>query len=140
MLRINQQSDAQAAKNYYGSPAEYYGAGEQEMIGEWFGAGADRLGLDGSTILQHQFARLCDNRHPLTGEQLTARTRKGRRVGYDFNFHVCKSLSIPHRLTPTYRTEPWPARQITLIKLRHLSMKITPENWVKGWAAGNLKA
>jgi len=78
MLRINQQSDAQAAKSYYGSPAEYYGADEQEMIGEWFGEGADRLGLGGGTILQHQFARLCDNRHPLTGEQLTARTRKGR--------------------------------------------------------------
>jgi conjugative relaxase-like TrwC/TraI family protein len=99
MLRINQQSDAQAAKSYYGSPAEYYGASEQEMIGEWFGQGADRLGLDGSAILQHQFDRLCDNRHPLTGEQLIARTRKGRRVGYDFNFHVCKSLSILYAIT-----------------------------------------
>jgi conjugative relaxase-like TrwC/TraI family protein len=99
MLRINQQSDAQAAKSYYGSPAEYYGAGEQEMIGEWFGRGADRLGLDSGTILQHQFDRLCDNRDPLTGEQLTARTRKGRRVGYDFNFHVCKSLSIVYAIT-----------------------------------------
>ena len=98
MLRINQQSDADAAKAYYGAPATYYRAGEQEVIGEWLGQGADRLGLDG-TILQHHFSRLCDNRHPFTGEQLTARMRKGRRVGYDFNFHVCKSLSIVYAVT-----------------------------------------
>jgi conjugative relaxase-like TrwC/TraI family protein len=99
MLRINQQSDPEAAKRYYGSPAEYYGAGEQEMIGEWFGKGADRLGLEGSTILQDHFSRLCDNRDPFTGERLTARMRADRRVGYDFNFHVCKSLSILYAIT-----------------------------------------
>jgi len=97
LLRINQQTDAQAAKNYYTSAAEYYGAGEQEMVGEWGGKAADRLLLSG-TILQHHFERLCDNRHPMTGEQLTARMRAGRRVGYDFNFHACKSVSILYGL------------------------------------------
>jgi conjugative relaxase-like TrwC/TraI family protein len=98
MIRINQQSNAAAAKSYYSSPAEYYGAGEQEMIGEWGGQAADRLGLNG-TILQHHFSRLCDNLHPFTGEQLTARMKANRRVGYDFNFHVCKSLSILYAVT-----------------------------------------
>lgn len=98
MLRINQSSNA-AAKTYYGSPGEYYGVGGQEIIGGWIGKAADRLGLDAGTILQHHFARLCDNRHPLTGEQLTPRMRKNRRVGYDFNFHVCKSLSIVYAVT-----------------------------------------
>ena len=99
MIRINQQSVAEAAKSYYGSPAEYYGAGEQEVIGAWIGKGADRLGLEGTTVLQQHFARLCDNLHPFTGEKLTARMRKDRRVGYDFNFHVCKSLSIIYGIT-----------------------------------------
>lgn len=98
MIRINQQGDAAAAKRYHSSPAEYHRGGEQEAIGEWFGAGADRLGLHGAIEHDH-FARLCDNRHPLTGEQLTARMRQGRRVGYDFNFHACKSLSILHAIT-----------------------------------------
>jgi hypothetical protein len=74
MLRINQQSNAEAAKSYHSSPAEYYGAGEQEMIGEWLGKAAARLGLEG-IILAHHFSRLCDNRHPFTGERLTACAR-----------------------------------------------------------------
>jgi conjugative relaxase-like TrwC/TraI family protein len=98
MIRINQQSNAAAAKNYYTSAAEYYGAGEQEQIGEWGGFAADRLGLAGEIVQQH-FERLCDNRHPFTGERLTARMKANRRVGYDFNFHVCKSLSILYAIT-----------------------------------------
>jgi conjugative relaxase-like TrwC/TraI family protein len=98
MLRINQQSNAAAAKSYYSSAAEYYGAGEQEMVGAWGGKAADRLGLDGDILKQH-FERLCDNRHPFTGERLTARMRADRRVGYDFTFDVCKSVSILYGLT-----------------------------------------
>lgn len=98
MLRIVQQSNAAAAKSYYSSPAEYYAAGEQEMIGEWGGKAADRLGLHG-TILKPDFERLCDNRDPATGERLTARMRADRRVGYDFNFHACKSASLLFGLT-----------------------------------------
>ena len=97
MLRINQQSNAAAAKSYYASPAEYYGAGEQEMVGAWGGKAADRLGLDGD-VLQYQFERLCDNRHPFTGDRLTARMRADRRVGYDFNFHAPKSVSLLYAL------------------------------------------
>ena len=37
---------------------------------------------------------MCDNLHPQTGEKLTPRTKTGRRVGYDINFHVPKSVSI----------------------------------------------
>ncbi len=98
MFRINQSSN-EAAKTYYGSPAEYYRDGEQEVIGEWIGKGAGLVGLESSTVLQRHFARLCDNCHPFTGEQMTARMRKDRRVGYDFNFHVCKSLSILYAVT-----------------------------------------
>lgn len=100
MLRINQQNNAAAAKTYYTSAAEagYYAAGEQEMIGEWGGKAAERLGLAGE-IQQPHFELLCDNRHPFTGERLTARMRADRRVGYDFNFHASKSVSILYGVT-----------------------------------------
>lgn len=98
MLRIHQQTNAAAAKSYYGSPSEYYGAGEQEIIGQWGGKAADQLGLSGDVIQPH-FSRLCDNFHPFTGEQLTARMRKDRRVGYDFTLDACKSVSLLYGLT-----------------------------------------
>jgi conjugative relaxase-like TrwC/TraI family protein len=98
MLRINQQVNAAAAKSYYSSPAEYYRPGEQEIVGQWGGKAADRLDLAGD-ILRQPFERLCDNRHPFTGDQLTARMRKGRRVGYDFTFDASKSVSILYGIT-----------------------------------------
>jgi conjugative relaxase-like TrwC/TraI family protein len=98
MLRINQQSNASAAKGYYTSAAEYYGVGEQESVGTWGGIAAGLLGLP-PEIFEGHFHRLCDNRDPITGEQLTARMRAGRRVGYDFNFHACKSASLLYALT-----------------------------------------
>jgi conjugative relaxase-like TrwC/TraI family protein len=99
MLRINQQKDANAARSYYTSKAEYYRGGqqEQELPGTWGGAAAERLGLDGE-VAKAAFDALCDNRNPATGGKLTARDRKGRTVGYDFNFHVPKSLSLLYAL------------------------------------------
>ena len=93
MLRINVQRNSAAAKSYYSSPAEYYRPGEQEIVGQWGGKASERLSLAGDVIREH-FERLCDNRHPLNGEQLTARMRKDRRVGYDFTFDAPKSVSI----------------------------------------------
>lgn len=98
MLRITQQSNAEAAKRYHSSPSEYYAGGEQEIVGIWGGKTAERLGLAGEVLRPH-FERLCDNRDPFTGDQLTARMRKDRRVGYDFTFNACKSVSIVYGLT-----------------------------------------
>jgi conjugative relaxase-like TrwC/TraI family protein len=99
MLRINQQSNVAAAKSYHGSVAEYHRPdGEQEIVGQWGGKAADRLDLAGD-VQRREFERLCDNRHPFTGEQLTARMRKDRRVGYDFTFDACKSVSILYGIT-----------------------------------------
>jgi len=95
MLRIIQNTSAQSAKSYYTeglSREDYYSEG-QEIIGEWGGQGAKALGLTG-TVQREAFEALCDNRDPLTGEQLTPRTRQSRRVGYDMNFHCPKSLSV----------------------------------------------
>ncbi len=96
MLRITQQSSPEVAKDYYAS-ADYYAEG-QEKVGRWGGEGATLLGLEGD-VSHREFNRLCDNRDPLTGEQLTARTRDDRTVGYDFTFSVPKSVSLLYATT-----------------------------------------
>lgn len=96
MLRITQNAHAGGAKSYYSSSADYYSEG-QELTGRWRGEGARRLGLTG-TIQQRDWDALCDNKTP-DGKQLTARQRADRTVGYDFNFHVPKSVSLLYTMT-----------------------------------------
>ncbi len=94
MLRMVQLRSADEAKRYYQGAAksrgDYYA--EQELTGRWGGVGATMLGLKGQ-VEREQFELLCDNLHPVTGEQLTARTRDDRTVGYDLSFHCPKSVS-----------------------------------------------
>jgi conjugative relaxase-like TrwC/TraI family protein len=96
MLRITQQNNATAAKRYY-STADYYSEG-QEIVGRWGGNGARKLGLEG-IVDRESFERLCDNMKPASGQQLTARTRTERTVGYDFTFSVPKSVSLLYALS-----------------------------------------
>ncbi len=100
MLRVIQNRDSQSAKGYYTGQAEagYYLGAAQEQVGNWGGKACERLGLCGE-VERHAFELLCDNRHPESGAQLTARTRKNRTTGYDFNFHACKSASLLYALT-----------------------------------------
>lgn len=110
MLRIVPHSSAAAAHSYYSEGLQredYYSEG-QEVAGKWFGAAAERLGLSGQ-VTSDAFAALVENRHPATGERLTARTKAERVVGVDFNFHAPKSLSLLHaiagdaRIAETFR-------------------------------------
>ncbi len=96
MLRVIQNQNAKSAQQYY-SQADYYSEG-QELVGQWGGLAAKQLGLEG-TVDKLSFDRLCENLHPLHGEQLTPRTRTDRTVGYDFNFHAPKSASVVYALT-----------------------------------------
>lgn len=100
MLRIIQSSSVAQAKSYYtsGLAREDYYAEGQECVGRWGGQGAARLGLEGR-VDAPAFSALCDNQHPVTGERLTARTKADRTVGYDFNFHAPKSVSVVYELT-----------------------------------------
>ena len=91
MLRIIQSTGIARSKSYYSS-ADYYAEG-QELTGVWQGKAADMLGLEGN-VNQKSWDALCDNLHPQTGERLTLRTNAERTVGYDFNFHVPKSVSL----------------------------------------------
>lgn len=96
MLRIVPTQSAERAKSYF-SHSDYY-TEDQELAGVWRGKGAERLGLAG-TVEKAQFDALCDNRHPTTRETITASMRDNRTVGYDFNFHAPKSLSLLHAVT-----------------------------------------
>ena len=96
MLRIIQNNSAAGAKGYY-STADYYTEG-QELVGRWRGEGAERLGLQGS-IDRDDWDQLCDNRRPDVDAPLTVRRKSDRRVGYDFNFHCPKSVSLLYGLT-----------------------------------------
>jgi conjugative relaxase-like TrwC/TraI family protein len=91
MLRVVQSTNPSQARHYY-SKADYYSEG-QELVGTWHGKAGGLLGLSGE-IKQAQWEALCDNRHPVTGGQLTRRQNKERTQGYDFNFHVPKSVSL----------------------------------------------
>ena len=100
MLRVVSHRSAAAARKYYseGLHREDYYSESQEVVGKWHGKAARLLGLTGD-VTPEAFAALVENRHPGTGERLTARTNSGRVVGYDLNFHAPKSLSILHALT-----------------------------------------
>jgi len=94
MLRIHQIRSAAEAKSYY-AQTDYYG---QELVGNWGGKSAERLGLAGPVTLE-AFGRLCDNLDPASGEQLTVRQKSNRTVGYDFNFNAPKGVSLLYALT-----------------------------------------
>src|SRR5690606_218156 len=95
MIRVSQQNSAAGAKRYYAT-ADYYIDG-QELVRQWGGKGAERLGLTG-TVGKAAFEQLCDNLDPRTGQPLTVRTRTERTVGYDFTFSVPKSVSLLYAL------------------------------------------
>lgn len=110
MLAAKAQYSLADAKRYFRehlSVGDYYAEG-QHVPGQWFGRGAEDLGLSGVTNAD-EFTRLCENLHPQTGEQLTLRQKTtrteidangmehqaaNRRVFYDFTFSPPKSVSI----------------------------------------------
>jgi conjugative relaxase-like TrwC/TraI family protein len=107
MLSPKTQTNLKNAKGYFEEHlrvGDYYAENER-VQGEWIGAGAARLGLEGK-VDQDDFLALCENRHPTSGQRLTQRRnsvrRNGsdegemanRRVFYDFTFSPPKSVSI----------------------------------------------
>jgi conjugative relaxase-like TrwC/TraI family protein len=80
---------------------DYYSEG-QEISGNWNGMAAEKLGLSGA-VSQATFDSLCDNKIPGTNERLTQRNKTNRTVGYDFNFHCPKSVSVAYEFTKDER-------------------------------------
>ena len=71
---------------------DYYSEGKQ-VVGQWFGAGAEKLKLRDDVGLD-DFIKLCRNVNPNTDALLTQRMRANRRVFYDFTLSPPKSVSI----------------------------------------------
>jgi conjugative relaxase-like TrwC/TraI family protein len=97
MLRVTASRNA---KEYFAQSLkreDYYSEG-QEVSGDWHGMAAGRLSLSGA-VTQAEFDSLCDNKIPGTDERLTQRTKSNRTVGYDFNFHCPKSVSVAYEFT-----------------------------------------
>ncbi len=105
MLTPKAQLNLKSAKEYFREHlcvGDYYSV-EQTIAGEWFGVGAEKLGLDG-TVNEKAFLALCEGLHPQTGEKLTQRKNTvrnedgkvaaNRRVFYDFTFSPPKSVSV----------------------------------------------
>ena len=97
MLRLYTSYSAAAVKKYF-ETADYYTQGS-EVAGRWGGELAARLGLSGQ-VTKEAFERLCDNLHPITGEQLTPRMNDNRRVGDDFILSLPKDVGTAIMLAP----------------------------------------
>lgn len=101
MLRVIASRNAKEYFKESLSKEDYYTEG-QEVRGEWQGIGAEKLGLSGP-VTTETFEALCDNKKPGTDERLTQRNKDNRIVGYDFNFHSPKSVSVTYEFTKDER-------------------------------------
>lgn len=105
MLRPQVQHSLRNAREYFREHlrvGDYYMEG-QKIDGEWFGRGAETLGLHGK-VDERAFLALCDGNDPRTGRLLTMRLNSvrqengrqmsNRRIFYDFTIGPPKSVSI----------------------------------------------
>lgn len=72
---------------------DYWAEGEKEVRGEWIGEGAKALGLVGA-VTDPPFDALRQNRHPNTGEALTARDHANRVAFFDIQLSAPKDVSV----------------------------------------------
>ena len=101
MLRVIASRNAKEYFKESLSKEDYYTEG-QEIRGEWQGIGAQKLGLSGP-VNPEAFEALCENKKPGTDQRLTQRNKGNRIVGYDFNFHCPKSVSVVYEFTKDER-------------------------------------
>jgi conjugative relaxase-like TrwC/TraI family protein len=88
---------AAQAETYYEekyAQDDYYSE-EQRIVGQWFGRGAEELGLSGD-VASDDFRQVLRGLHPASGEVLVhmANGYDDRRAGWDATFNAPKSVSI----------------------------------------------
>jgi conjugative relaxase-like TrwC/TraI family protein len=105
MIQTKTQFSLSNAKRYFREhlcTGDYYSEGQQ-VKGEWFGVGAEKLGFNGA-VRESDFLALCEGQHPETGRRLgqrinTVRREAGRlaanrRIFFDFTIAPPKSVSV----------------------------------------------
>src|SRR4051794_5667736 len=97
MLSLGKLAAGPDAGRYYEEAVargrEDYYAGEGEAPGQWVGAGAATLGLQG-TVDNGQVRQLLAGEDPATGVLLGRRITEGRVAGFDVTFKAPKSVGI----------------------------------------------
>jgi conjugative relaxase-like TrwC/TraI family protein len=88
---------AAQAETYYEekyAQDDYYSE-EQRIVGQWFGRGAEELGLS-ADIASEDFRDVLRGVHPASGEVLVQKANgyDDRRAGWDATFNASKSVSI----------------------------------------------
>jgi len=104
ILCIHASKSAKEVEEYFTGKrakleASYYTRDGQEFTGYWYGKGAERLGLAGKKVMDEVFVSLLNNRHPVSGDQITPRMRDDRRPGFDLTFNAPKSVSLVYART-----------------------------------------
>ena len=74
MITIEQIRGGHSYHRVHLSANDYYSEGEK-VTGRWHGETAARLGIEGLDVTEEYFQALRMNKHPLTGEKLTPRSR-----------------------------------------------------------------
>lgn len=105
MISAVMQTDVSAVYGYFKehlAVGDYY-TDKKAAIGQWFGEGSARLGLEGN-VKESDFFALCDGNDPRTGKRLTARRNSVRqedgkmvankRLLYDWTISPPKSVSL----------------------------------------------
>ncbi len=106
MIQSRIQFNLTNAQQYFRehlSVGDYY-SHDEKVTGEWFGQGAEKLGLTGK-VTEDAFLALCEGKHPASKLRLGQRmntvrqsdgdeTKANRRIFYDFAIAPPKSVSV----------------------------------------------
>jgi conjugative relaxase-like TrwC/TraI family protein len=128
---------AAQAETYYEekySQDDYYSE-KQRVVGDWFGRGADELGLSGE-VATEDFRAVLRGLRPASGEVLVHKANgyDDRRAGWDATFNAPKSISIQglagddHRLIEAHRTAV--SRALEELEYYALSRRRGGSEWV----------
>ncbi|MGD0281856.1 MAG: MobF family relaxase, partial [Dissulfurispiraceae bacterium] len=95
MVTIHPLSSAGDARNYQEHSDNYYSKDAGKLYGEWFGKGAESLGLSGQPMDFDVFEKILEGKDP-AGQQLIKAGGEDQehRPGWDYTFSMDKSWSV----------------------------------------------
>lgn len=92
MLSIANVKNGRQAEFYFTKKEDYYLSRDANDASQWWGRGADTLGLSGK-VESDAFRDICEGKLP-DGSEIRSNGRKNRRIATDLTFSAPKSLSI----------------------------------------------